>query len=43
MTKALAEFRRTHEESGLADARKALTDEEWEAIRDVASPATYFV
>lgn len=43
MTKTLAEFRRTHEEAGLAEARDSLTPEQWEAIRDVASPATYFV
>ena len=43
MTKALAEFRRTHEEAGLAEARERLTAEQWEAIRDVSSPATYFV
>jgi hypothetical protein len=43
VTKALAEFRRTHEEAGLAEVKERLTPEHWEAIRDVASPATYFV
>ena len=43
MTKALSEFRRTHEEGGLAEAKEALTQEQWAAIRDVASPASYFV
>ena len=41
--KALGEFRRTHEEGGLVEAKEALTAEQWEAIRDVASPASYFV
>jgi hypothetical protein len=43
VTKTLAEFRRTHEEAGLSEARELLTAEQWEAIRDVASPASYFV
>ena len=43
VTKALGEFRRTHEEGGLVEAKAALTAEQWEAIRDVASPASYFV
>jgi proteasome activator subunit 4 len=43
VTKALAEFRRTHEEAGLNEVREALSEEQWEAIRDVASPASYFV
>ncbi|KAK2076994.1 hypothetical protein QBZ16_005222 [Prototheca wickerhamii] len=43
VTKTLAEFRRTHEEAGLAEARDRLTSDQWEAIRDVANPAPYFV
>ncbi|KAL4431419.1 hypothetical protein ABPG75_006675 [Micractinium tetrahymenae] len=43
VTKTLAEFRRTHEEAGLSEVRELLTPEQWEAIRDVASPASYFV
>lgn len=40
---ALAEFRRTHQEAGLMEeARQVLSQEQWEAIRDVAAPATYF-
>ena len=39
---ALSEFRRTHEEAGLEEARHVLTSEQWEAIRDVAAPASYF-
>ena len=43
VTKALGEFRRTHEEGSLVEMREALTAEQWEAIRDVAVPASYFV
>ena len=43
VTKALGEFRRTHEEGGLVEVKGVLTPEQWEAIRDVASPASYFV
>lgn len=43
VTKALSDFRRTHEETGLAEVKDQLTQEQWEAIRDVASPASYFV
>ncbi|KAL6772361.1 hypothetical protein ACKKBG_A29920 [Auxenochlorella protothecoides x Auxenochlorella symbiontica] len=43
VTKTLAEFRRTHEEAGLSEVRDQLTSEQWEAIRDVAHPAPYFV
>ena len=44
VTKTLAEFRRTHqEEGGLSEVRELLSAEQWEAIRDVASPASYFV
>ncbi|KDD73738.1 hypothetical protein H632_c1880p0, partial [Helicosporidium sp. ATCC 50920] len=43
VTKTLAEFRRTHEEVVLASVRDVLTSEQWEAIRDVAHPVTYFV
>lgn len=39
----LGEFRRTHEEAGLAEARRLLTAEQWDAIQDVSSPASYFV
>ncbi len=40
--KALGEFRRTHEEAALAAARRALDPDQWEALQEVASPATYF-
>jgi len=43
VTKALGEFRRTHEEGGLVEVKEVLSAEQWEAIRDVASPASYFV
>ncbi|KAK9818405.1 hypothetical protein WJX72_012161 [[Myrmecia] bisecta] len=41
--KTLGEFRRTHEEAGLVEARRLLSPEQWEAIQDVSSPASYFV
>lgn len=40
--KALGEFRRTHEEAALAAARRALEPDQWDALQEVASPATYF-
>lgn len=43
VTGALADFRRTHEEGGLLEMKDAMTSEQWEAIRDVATPASYFV
>lgn len=44
VTEALGEFRRTHPiESIDRQVAEVLTSEEWDAIRDVASPASYFV
>ena len=40
---SLSEFRRTHEEGGLLEMKDAISAEHWEAIRDVATPALYFV
>lgn len=40
--KALGEFRRTHEEAALEAARRALQPDQWDALQEVASPATYF-
>ena len=40
--KTIGEFRRTHEEAALAEAKKALTADQWDALQSVASPATYF-
>lgn len=40
--KTIGEFRRTHEEAALAEARRALTADQWDALQSVASPATYF-
>ncbi|DBA73425.1 TPA: hypothetical protein ACH3X1_011462 [Trebouxia sp. C0004] len=39
----LGEFRRTHEEAGLAEVKRLLTSDQWDAVQDVSSPATYFV
>lgn len=41
--KTLGEFRRTHEDAGLQEARRLLTPDQWDSIQDVASPASYFV
>ena len=41
--RTLAEFRRTHEEACMAEARRLLTEEQWEAIQDVAFSTSYFV
>ena len=40
--RTLAEFKRTHEEGGLAEARAALGEDQWETLRDIASPVSYF-
>jgi len=41
--RALGDFRRTHEESGLAETRRLLTPEEYEAIQEVEAPASYYI
>ena len=41
--RALGDFKRTHEEAGLAEVRALLTPEEWEVIQEVEAPASYFV
>eukprot|EP00884_Botryococcus_braunii_P020190 jgi/Botrbrau1/6855/Bobra.152_2s0014.1 len=40
--KAIAEFRRTHEEAQLGQVRSLLTEDQWEALLDVVSPSSYF-
>ena len=40
--KALAEFKRTHEEAAMAEARRLLQPDQWDALQAVASPASYF-
>ena len=40
--KALAEFKRTHEEVAMAEARRLLDADQWDALQAVASPASYF-
>jgi hypothetical protein len=42
-SKALAEFKRTHEEDALEQLRTLLGEERWEALSQVTSSATYFV
>ena len=41
--RALGDFRRTHEEAGMAEVRALLSPEEWEAIQEVEAPASYYV
>eukprot|EP00879_Flechtneria_rotunda_P001404 GHRR01001556.1.p1 GENE.GHRR01001556.1~~GHRR01001556.1.p1 ORF type:complete len:449 (+),score=237.30 GHRR01001556.1:144-1349(+) len=42
-SKALSEFKRTHEEDALEQLRVMLREEQWEALTQVTSSATYFV
>ncbi|KAK9792661.1 hypothetical protein WJX73_001340 [Symbiochloris irregularis] len=42
LRKTLQEFRRTHEEGSLQQVRTALGEDQWDALRDIASPASYF-
>lgn len=40
--KTLSDFKRTHEETGLSEARSLLSESQWETIQGIASPASYF-
>lgn len=40
--KAIGEFRRTHEETEMAEARRLIPEEQWEALMDLASPGSYY-
>jgi hypothetical protein len=42
-SKALSEFKRTHEEDALEQLRGMLGEEQWEALSQVTSSASYFV
>ncbi|WIA33391.1 hypothetical protein OEZ86_006527 [Tetradesmus obliquus] len=42
-SKALSEFKRTHEEDALEQLRALLGEERWEALAQVTSSASYFV
>jgi len=42
VTRALSEFKRTHEEAGLHECRELFTEEQWDAIQDVSSCSSYF-
>jgi hypothetical protein len=42
-SKALSEFRRTHEQDALEDLKRQLGEEQWEALQQVTSSASYFV
>jgi hypothetical protein len=42
-SKALSEFKRTHEEDALEQLRGMLGEEQWEAMTQVTSSASYFV
>ena len=39
--KALADFRRTHEEAELLAMKALLTEDQWESLQEAASPPTY--
>jgi proteasome activator subunit 4 len=43
VARSLGEFRRTHEEVGLQECRDYFDAEQWEAIQDVTSTASYYV
>jgi hypothetical protein len=42
-SKALSEFKRTHEEDATEALRALLGEEQWEALNQVTSSASYFV
>jgi len=42
-SKALSEFRRTHEQDALEELKRQLEEEQWEALQQVTSSASYFV
>lgn len=42
-SKVLSEFKRTHEEDALDALRQLLGEEQWEALSQVTSSASYFV
>ena len=42
-SKALSEFKRTHEEDALEQLKDMLGEEQWEALTQVTSSASYFV
>lgn len=42
-SKSLSEFKRTHEEDALEQLRGMLGEEQWEALTQVTSSASYFV
>lgn len=43
VSRALGEFRRTHEESSLQECRDFFDNDQWDAIQGVASTTNYFV
>jgi hypothetical protein len=42
-SKALSEFKRTHEEDAIDTLKQLLGEEQWEALTQVTSSASYFV
>ena len=42
-SKALSEFKRTHEEDAIESLKQMLGEEQWEALTQVTSSASYFV
>lgn len=42
-SKALSEFKRTHEQDSIDELKRLLQEEQWEAYQQVTSQASYFV
>lgn len=42
-SRALSEFKRTHEQDALEELRGRLGEEQWEGLQQVTSSASYFV
>ena len=40
--KTMSEFKRTHEEAGITDFRRMLTEDQWETLQGISNTASYF-
>ena len=38
----MSEFKRTHEEAGITDFRRMLTEDQWETLQGISNTASYF-
>jgi hypothetical protein len=43
VSKVLGEFKRTHEQDSLAALRAMMSGDQWDALQQVSSQASYFV